>query len=163
MPLVDPRHGLGTLVTHAYEQRNAHNAHVTPIYQTSAFIFPDVATGANLFKGEEEGYIYTRLNNPNLQQLAGHEACAITDGAAHRGWSGARCALRKTARLNDVGKVRGIFKSHQRPRGERSAARLMNDAVNADVIERRGGEIRLHLQSPHHHAGLQREQTRIDE
>jgi methionine-gamma-lyase len=70
MPLVDPRHGLGTLVTHAYEQRNAHNAHVTPIYQTSAFIFPDVATGANLFKGEEEGFIYTRLNNPNLEQLA---------------------------------------------------------------------------------------------
>jgi methionine-gamma-lyase len=70
MPLVDPRHGLGTLVTHAFEQRNAHNAHVTPIYQTSAFIFPDVETGANLFKGEQEGYIYTRLNNPNLEQLA---------------------------------------------------------------------------------------------
>lgn len=70
MPLIDPRHGLGTLVTHAYEQHNAHNAHVTPIYQTSTFIFPDVETGANLFKGEEEGYIYTRLNNPNLEQLA---------------------------------------------------------------------------------------------
>lgn len=70
MPLVDPRHGLGTLVTHAYEQRNAENAHVTPIFQTSTFIFPDVETGANLFKGEEEGYIYTRLNNPNLEQLA---------------------------------------------------------------------------------------------
>lgn len=70
MPLIDPRHGIGTLVTHASEQSNALDAHVTPIYQTSTYIFPDAQTGASRFKGEEPGYIYTRLNNPNFEQLA---------------------------------------------------------------------------------------------
>lgn len=70
MSLINPRHGIGTLVTHVAEMRNPLNAHVTPIYQTSTFSFPDVQTGAARFKGEEPGYIYTRLNNPNLEQLA---------------------------------------------------------------------------------------------
>ncbi|MBE0697416.1 MAG: aminotransferase class I/II-fold pyridoxal phosphate-dependent enzyme [Anaerolineaceae bacterium] len=70
MSSIDPRHGIGTLVTHVSEMRNPLNAHVTPIYQTSTFNFPDVQTGAARFKGEEPGYIYTRLNNPNLEQLA---------------------------------------------------------------------------------------------
>jgi methionine-gamma-lyase len=67
---IDPSQGIGTLVTHVSEMCNPHNAHVTPIYQTSTFSFPDVETGAARFKGEEPGYIYTRLNNPNLEQLA---------------------------------------------------------------------------------------------
>jgi methionine-gamma-lyase len=70
MSFVDPRHGIGTLVTHISEMHNPLNAHVTPIYQTSTFNFPDVQTGAARFRGEEPGYIYTRLNNPNLEQLA---------------------------------------------------------------------------------------------
>jgi len=70
MPSIDPKHGIGTLVTHAAEMSNPLSAHVTPIYQTSTFNFPDVETGAARFRGEEPGYIYTRLNNPNLEQLA---------------------------------------------------------------------------------------------
>ncbi len=70
MTSIDPDHGIGTLVTHVTEMLNPLNTHVTPIYQTSAFVFPDVQTGAGRFKGEEPGYIYTRLNNPNLEQLA---------------------------------------------------------------------------------------------
>lgn len=70
MPSIDPRHGIGTLVTHAAESNNALDAHVTPIYQTSTYNFPDVDTGAARFRGEEPGYIYTRLTNPNFEQLA---------------------------------------------------------------------------------------------
>ncbi len=40
---------------------------VTPIYQTSTFSFRNVDHGANLFAGEEEGYIYTRIANPTIQ------------------------------------------------------------------------------------------------
>lgn len=78
MSTVDPRHGIGTLVTHAAEMHNPLNAHVTPIYQTSTFSFPDVETGAARFRGEEPGYIYTRLNNPNLEQTA--QKIAILEG-----------------------------------------------------------------------------------
>jgi methionine-gamma-lyase len=70
--------GLGTLATHVGEGENPYHAHITPLYQTSTFSFPDVATGAALFRGEEAGYIYTRLGNPNLAQLA--EKIAVLEG-----------------------------------------------------------------------------------
>ena len=66
---IHPKYGLSTLVNHAFEGNNPHFAHVTPIYQTSVFDLPDVATGAAIFQGEESGYLYTRLGNPNLEQL----------------------------------------------------------------------------------------------
>lgn len=63
-------HGLSTLVTHYREATNPLNAHVTPIYQTSTFNFPDVATGAGIVERTLPGFYYTRLNNPNLEQFA---------------------------------------------------------------------------------------------
>jgi methionine-gamma-lyase len=70
MNKVNPASGMGTLVNHVAEGGDEKNAHVTPIYQTSTFRFPDVATGAARFKGEDDGYIYTRYANPNTDQLA---------------------------------------------------------------------------------------------
>ena len=64
------RHGLSTLVTHVGENDNPHDTHVSPIYQTSTFNFPDVATGAGIVARTEPGYYYTRLGNPNLEHLA---------------------------------------------------------------------------------------------
>ena len=61
---------MGTIVTHLDEGENPNHAHVTPIYQTSTFSFPDVATGAAMFKHEIPGYVYTRLGNPNTDQIA---------------------------------------------------------------------------------------------
>ncbi len=78
MSRFNPSHGLGTQVIHAAEGDNPLNAHITPIYQTTTFAFPDVATGAAIFKGEQPGYIYTRYDNPNLSQLA--EKLAILEG-----------------------------------------------------------------------------------
>ncbi|MGC9373139.1 MAG: trans-sulfuration enzyme family protein [Thermovirgaceae bacterium] len=56
----------------------------TPIYQTSTFAFRNADEGARRFKGEEEGYIYTRLGNPNhtaveekIAALEGAEAAAV--------------------------------------------------------------------------------------
>ena len=70
MTQINPDLGLSTLVNHVGEGENPLHAHVMPIYQTSTFSFPDVETGAAIFKGEAPGYIYTRLSNPNLDQLA---------------------------------------------------------------------------------------------
>src|SRR5664279_3675013 len=67
---LDPDHGLSTLVNHVAEGRDPSFSHVTPIYQTSTFSFPDVETGASIFRKETPGYYYTRVNNPNLQVLA---------------------------------------------------------------------------------------------
>lgn len=66
----NPKQGLSTLVNHVGEGHNPLHAHITPIFQTSTFSFPDVATGAAIFKGEDPGYVYTRMGNPNTNQLA---------------------------------------------------------------------------------------------
>jgi len=57
----------------------------TPIYQTSTYIFANTQQGAARFAGEEEGYIYTRLHNPNADETAariarmeGGEAAILT-------------------------------------------------------------------------------------
>jgi methionine-gamma-lyase len=50
-----------------------------PIYQTSTFAFRDADHGARLFKEEEEGFIYTRISNPNINLLA--KKIALLEGA----------------------------------------------------------------------------------
>ncbi len=42
---------------------------VPPIYQTSTFKFESVEHGGKLFKGEESGYIYTRMGNPTIEAM----------------------------------------------------------------------------------------------
>lgn len=71
-------HSISTLVTHVGENNNPHYTHVSPIYQTSTFNFPDVATGAGIVARTEPGYYYTRLGNPNLDHLA--HKIAILEG-----------------------------------------------------------------------------------
>ena len=58
---------------------------ITPVYRTSTFKFKDVDQGARRFKGEESGYIYTRLGNPTttalqdkVAELEHGEACVMT-------------------------------------------------------------------------------------
>ena len=74
----DPKFGLSTLVTHVAEGNDPLHAHVMPIYQTSTFGFENVAASAAIFEHEAPGYVYTRLNNPNQQQLA--EKIAVLEG-----------------------------------------------------------------------------------
>ncbi len=62
--------GLTTFLTHYTEGDHAENAHIAPIYQNSVFTFKDVESGAAIAGGEQPGFYYTRLNNPNHKQLA---------------------------------------------------------------------------------------------
>ncbi len=41
----------------------------TPIYQTSTFKFKNADHGAACFTGKEDGYIYTRIGNPTIEEL----------------------------------------------------------------------------------------------
>lgn len=74
--------GFATRAIHAGHQKNSFGALATPIYQTSTFVFDSAEQGGRRFALEEEGYIYTRLGNPNsteieqkLAALEGGEAC----------------------------------------------------------------------------------------
>ncbi|NPA91809.1 MAG: PLP-dependent transferase [Chloroflexi bacterium] len=62
--------GISTIVTHYLEGDHPLHAHIMPIFQTSTFGFPDAETARAVFRGEREGYLYTRAANPNSDQLA---------------------------------------------------------------------------------------------
>ncbi len=58
----------------------------TPIYQTSTYVFDDIAQGGARFAGEESGYIYGRLGNPTVRELEQRMAALeLTDDAAAMG------------------------------------------------------------------------------
>jgi methionine-gamma-lyase len=78
MTKISNEYGFGTLTNHAGDEENPHRAHIAPIYQTSTFSFPDAETGGRIFAGEEAGYIYTRVGNPNATQLA--QKIAVLEG-----------------------------------------------------------------------------------
>ncbi|UCG31445.1 MAG: aminotransferase class I/II-fold pyridoxal phosphate-dependent enzyme [candidate division WOR-3 bacterium] len=60
-----------TDVVHGGQHPDMHTGALSPpIYQTSTFAFRDADHGARLFKGDEEGYIYTRISNPTIDLLA---------------------------------------------------------------------------------------------
>jgi methionine-gamma-lyase len=78
MEKFNPFHGLSTHAVHATEEQNPFNTNVTPIYQSSIYRIPDVATGVSIFEGTTSGYVYTRLSNPTLDQVG--QKIAILEG-----------------------------------------------------------------------------------
>lgn len=88
---LDKKLGFATRAVHAGQEPDPqHGALSTPIFQTSTFVFQDVAQGAARFAGTQEGYIYTRLGNPTVTALeekiasleGGEAAAACSSGMA---------------------------------------------------------------------------------
>ncbi len=73
-------YSIETQCVHAGLKETEEGAVVTPIYQTSTFKFKNAEQGARLFKGEEEGYIYTRMRNPTVEAM--ENAVAVLEGGA---------------------------------------------------------------------------------
>ena len=79
------RKGFSTEAIHGSTVKDQYGALVTPIYNTSTFVFDSTAQGAARFAQEEEGYIYSRLGTPTctaleetLANLEGGEAALVT-------------------------------------------------------------------------------------
>lgn len=53
-----------------------HREQVTPIYMASGFTFPDAETARAVYMGEQPGYVYTRWDNPNNDELVAR-LCAL--------------------------------------------------------------------------------------
>jgi methionine-gamma-lyase len=69
---------MDTRCVHAGAKEDQYGSVITPIYQTSTFKFKDAEHGARLFKGEEDGYIYTRMRNPTVEAM--EDSIAILEG-----------------------------------------------------------------------------------
>lgn len=61
--------GFNSKLIHAGGFHDVNRSAVMPIYQTSTFSFQSADHGAACFAGESDGYIYTRLGNPNINEL----------------------------------------------------------------------------------------------
>ena len=66
----DKKQGFATRAIHAGAKPDAATgARITPIHQSTAFVFEDVDHAAKLFNLEAEGFIYSRLTNPTVDVL----------------------------------------------------------------------------------------------
>ena len=59
--------GFNTKLVHAGSYDDVFGSAVTPIYQTSTFMFKNAQHGADCFAGKSDGYIYTRIGNPTIK------------------------------------------------------------------------------------------------
>src|SRR3989337_4502064 len=55
----------------------ATGARITPIYQTTSYVFDDVDHAASLFNLQTVGFIYSRIGNPTVAAL--EERCAALE------------------------------------------------------------------------------------
>jgi len=80
--MADKKPGFDTLAIHAGATPDpATGARVTPIYQTTAFVFNDVQHAADLFALRAFGNIYTRIMNPT-QAVLESKVAALEGGTA---------------------------------------------------------------------------------
>ncbi|MCU0379998.1 MAG: PLP-dependent aspartate aminotransferase family protein [Chitinophagaceae bacterium] len=78
-----PISGFSSLAIHAGHEQDPNYAHLTPIYASSTYVFDEAEQGMRRFSGEEDGFIYARWGNPNMQEaeekIAAMEAFGISD------------------------------------------------------------------------------------
>jgi len=91
--------GFETLAIHSGAQPDpATGARITPIYQTTAYVFNDTDHAASLFGLQAFGNIYTRIMNPTQAVLeerlaaleGGTAALAVASAMRRRCWSSTR-------------------------------------------------------------------------
>jgi O-acetylhomoserine (thiol)-lyase len=112
-------YGFDTLAVHAGAQPDpATGARITPIYQTSAYVFEDADQAASLFNLQVFGNIYSRIMNPTVAVL--EERVAALEG----GTAGLAAASGHAAQVL-------VFQTLMEPGGEFVAARqLYGGSVN---------------------------------
>lgn len=70
-----------TLQAHAGQSVDATGARVTPIYQTTSFVFDGVEQAREIFNHARPGHIYTRISNPTTDVLE-RRLAALEGGSA---------------------------------------------------------------------------------
>ncbi|MEO6328360.1 MAG: aminotransferase class I/II-fold pyridoxal phosphate-dependent enzyme [Ginsengibacter sp.] len=75
--------GFGSTAIHSGHEQDESNAHLTPIYASSTYVFDNAEQGMRRFKGEEKGYIYSRWGNPTMteaeEKIAALESFNVKD------------------------------------------------------------------------------------
>ncbi len=78
-----PLSGIGSVAIHSGHVQDESNAHLTPLYASSTYVFDNAEQGMRRFSGEEKGFIYSRWGNPTMaeaeEKIAALEAFKIND------------------------------------------------------------------------------------
>ena len=99
-------------------ERTAYREHSAPLFLTSSFTFPTAEQMADTFAGKEEGIIYSRYNNPSVDEFV-HKMCSLEGAeagfATASGMSAVFSALMALVRSGDhILATRAVFGStHQ--------------------------------------------------
>ena len=82
-----PYKGIGSVAIHAGETAFPESSHIAPIFATSTFTFDNAEQGMRRFAGKEEGYIYSRWDNPTFKvaedTIAALESFQLKDAAGN--------------------------------------------------------------------------------
>lgn len=77
------KYGFGTTTVHGGEDgKFLYNPSSTPIYQTSTFFFDDIKEAGDVYRGDKEGFIYTRIGNPTVNAFEEKMTLLEEGGAA---------------------------------------------------------------------------------
>jgi len=60
--------GFGSIAIHSGHKQDESNAHLTPIYASSTYVFDNADQGMRRFNGQEKGFIYSRWGNPTMEE-----------------------------------------------------------------------------------------------
>ncbi len=60
--------GFGSTAIHSGHETEGNNAHLTPIYASSTYVFDTAEQGMRRFSGDENGFIYSRWGNPTMTE-----------------------------------------------------------------------------------------------
>ncbi|MCK5503416.1 MAG: PLP-dependent transferase, partial [Tritonibacter mobilis] len=66
-------------IHHAYDPMQNEGALTPPVHLTSTFVFENAEAGGEMFAGEREGHIYSRISNPTCALL--EQRIATLEGA----------------------------------------------------------------------------------
>jgi methionine-gamma-lyase len=66
-------------IHHGYEPLDEHGALAPPLHLTSTYVFENAQAGGEMFAGEREGHIYSRISNPTCDLL--EKRIAVLEGA----------------------------------------------------------------------------------
>jgi methionine-gamma-lyase len=76
--------GFSSTAIHSGKQDDIHNAHITPIYASSTYVFDNAEQGMARFSGTEKGYIYSRWGNPTMSEVEEKIAALETYGLKNK-------------------------------------------------------------------------------
>jgi len=66
---LNKKHRFETKAIRSQAEKSQNREHSVPLYLTSSFTFPDAQAMEATFAGKEEGNIYSRYSNPNIDEL----------------------------------------------------------------------------------------------